>query len=98
MEIDENLAVSVTGNQTCTHCGTLLAQEGEPHLARALVREVAATDLGPQVRVAPERYTAAAVSARLTLCPGCLTQLRVSVGPHSESDYRTREMSGEPCE
>ena len=92
MMIDENLAVSASGDETCAHCDTLLAQDGEPHLTRAIVREVAATDLGPQMRVAPQRYTATVVSARLSFCPGCLTQLRVSIGPRSRSDYRTRTL------
>ena len=69
MMIDENLVVSASGDETCVHCGTLLAQAGEPHLARALLREHPATDLGPQMRVAPERYTTAIVSARVTFCP-----------------------------
>ncbi|MFE2183724.1 MULTISPECIES: hypothetical protein [Streptomyces] len=92
MKIDENLMISAAGEERCAHCDALLALGGEPHLSRAIVREVDATALGPQVRIAPERYTPAAIVARLTLCPGCLTQLRVSVGPRSTADHRGRAL------
>jgi hypothetical protein len=92
MKIDDNIDVSAAGDSTCAHCQALLARAGEPHLARALVRDVDPAELGPQVKVPPARYTPTTVTARLSFCPGCMTQLSVSVGP-LPNGYRSRTIA-----
>ena len=90
MQLDDNLELTPGGQTTCLQCGTLLAGAGEPFLARAVHRQVGLTSLGPQVREDPQRYSPQPVTARLTFCPGCLTQLAVDAGPSSSASTRTR--------
>lgn len=95
MRLDDNLESTPDGETSCLQCGTVLALAGEPFLARALQRQVPLTSLGPQVREDPQRYSPLPITARLTFCPGCLTQLAVDAGPASPVTARTRTAAGD---
>jgi uncharacterized Zn finger protein (UPF0148 family) len=90
--IDDNLALRPDGSVVCVHCGSTVSGPNEEYLSRAIVSKLEMPQLGPQVREPSSVYTELLIGARLTVCPGCYTNLSVEVGPVTTPTHRRREL------
>ena len=92
LQIDDNLEQRPDGVVACRHCGAAVGVAADP-LREALVQERNPREAGPAVRAEPRHFTDRRVVLRLTLCPGCLTQLQAEIVPADEPSFRTRNLA-----
>lgn len=90
--IDDNLEQLPDGQVVCRHCSGVLGDAAHP-LRQALVRETSPAAAGPSVREEARLFTDRPVVLRLSLCPGCLTQLQAEIVPGDEPSSRHRSLA-----